>query len=77
MILGILLAVGLFIILPGFLSDLLFKDLFDLSAAVGRNNAILIESLFEGVLRILIFVLYLLIVSRMKDIRRTFMYTAR
>lgn len=73
-ILGILLAVGLFIILPGFLSDLLFKDLFDLSAAVGRNNAILIESLFEGVLRILIFVLYLLIVSRMKDIRRTFMY---
>ena len=32
------------------------------------------RGLFEGVLRIVIFVVYLLLVSRMKDIRRTFQY---
>ena len=73
-IVGVLLAVGLFILLPGFLGDLLFKDLINLKSLVGYKTAILLESLFEGILRILIFVLYLLIVSRMKDIRRTFMY---
>ena len=73
-ILGVLLAVGLFILLPGFLGDLLFKDLINLKNLLGARNAILLESLFEGLLRIIIFVLYLLIVSRMKDIRRTFMY---
>ena len=36
--------------------------------------SVLAFALIEGLLRILIFVLYLLIVSRMKDIRRTFMY---
>ena len=73
-IVGVLLAVGLFILLPGFLGDLLFKELINLKSLVGYKTAILLESLFEGILRILIFVLYLLIVSRMKDIRRTFMY---
>lgn len=73
-IIGIVLSVGLFILLPGWLNDLLFGKLVDLYALVGKNTAILLESLFEGVLRVLIFVLYLLIVSRMKDIRRTFMY---
>ena len=34
----------------------------------------LVRSLFEGVLRIAIFVAYMAAVSLMKDIRRTFMY---
>lgn len=33
-----------------------------------------LKSIVEGVLRILLFVGYLLVVSLMKDIRRTFMY---
>lgn len=73
-ILGVILAVGLFILLPGFLNDLLLGKVIKLYSYVSPKTLILLESLFEGVLRILIFVLYLLIVSRMKDIRRTFMY---
>ncbi len=66
--LGLALGIGLFILLPSLLCSLLFETIFDLSGYV------LLRSLFEGVLRIAIFVLYLLLVSRMKDIRRTFMY---
>ena len=78
-ILGVVLAVGLFILLPGWVDDLLFGKLFgkwglNLSERMNYSVALLVESLFEGVMRIIIFVLYLLIVSRMKDIRRTFMY---
>ncbi len=73
-VLGVLLAVGLFILLPGFLNDLILGKAVGLDGRVGHKTAILLESLFEGVLRIVIFVLYLFIVSRMKDIRRTFMY---
>ncbi|MCI8413701.1 MAG: peptide chain release factor N(5)-glutamine methyltransferase [Clostridia bacterium] len=73
-ILGVVLAVGLFILLPGFLNDLILGRLVKLGEHVGPKTKILLESLFEGVLRILIFVLYLFIVSRMRDIRRTFMY---
>ncbi len=64
---GILLALGLFIALPSFLSDLIFKDWLKLSN-------ILYSSLFEGLLRILIFISYLAIVALMKDIKRTYMY---
>ena len=73
-ILGVALAVGLFIILPGVLNDLILGKAVRIDRFVGRKTAFLLESLFEGILRILIFVLYLFIVSRMRDIRRTFMY---
>ncbi|MDE7395726.1 MAG: DUF1385 domain-containing protein, partial [Clostridiales bacterium] len=73
-VLGVVLAVGLFILLPSFLNTLLFEKAIKLEAHFGKKTAILLSSLFEGVLRILIFVLYLFIVSRMRDIRRTFMY---
>ncbi len=67
-VLGVLLAVGLFVILPTFIYDMLEKIV-----PTFRDNRFL-QSLFEGVLRIIIFLLYMLLVSRMKDIRRTFMY---
>lgn len=73
-ILGVVLAVGLFILLPSVLNTLLFEKAIKLDAHFSKKTAILLSSLFEGILRILIFVLYLVIVSRMKDIRRTFMY---
>ena len=71
-ILGVVLAIGLFILLPGFLSDIIFID--KIKAYLGVKLSILLQSLFEGILRIIIFVLYLFFVSRTKDIRRTFMY---
>lgn len=66
-ILGLALGIGLFILLPSFLATLLFDTWL-------KINSVLLSSLLEGVLRILIFVLYLFLVSRIKDIRRTFMY---
>ena len=63
-VLGIIIAVGLFILLPT-----LIAGLFDsvISAPVIRN-------LIEGVLRIVIFLLYIWLVSKMEDIRRVWMY---
>ncbi|MBR2988431.1 MAG: DUF1385 domain-containing protein, partial [Clostridia bacterium] len=65
-VLGIVLAIGMFILLPSFISGLIFP------APSGLE--VLWSSLIEGGLRIVIFIAYLLLVSRMKDIRRTFMY---
>lgn len=64
-LLGVILAVGLFILLPTFITWLI-------SLAV--DLGILLSSLIEGVVRILLFLAYLFLISRMKDIRRTFMY---
>lgn len=66
-VLGVVLSLFLFIYLPTKLFSLI-------SGAVPSLNTRLIRSVFEGVLRIAIFVGYMLLVSLMKDIRRTFMY---
>lgn len=68
--LGLVLAIALFMLLPSFLADMVEKLFGIWSISLG----ILWKSLIEGVIRIAIFVLYLFIVSRIKDIRRTFMY---
>lgn len=65
-VLGVVLAVGLFILLPNFAVSLFEKYVYDFN--------ILISALIEGVLRVIIFILYLYLVSKMKDIKRTFMY---
>lgn len=61
---SIVMAVGIFMILPYFIS-LLFHKLTDSQ---------LLISIAEGVVRMGIFMGYLLLISRMKDIQRTFMY---
>lgn len=66
MIFSIVMAIGLFIVLPSLLSDLIKKQ-FHITSYV-------IVSLIEGFLRISIFLAYMFLVSRMKDIQRTFMY---
>lgn len=63
-ILALILAMGLFMVLPYFAS-LLFKPL------TGDGIAL---SLIEGLIRILIFVGYIKVISLMEDIRRVFMY---
>lgn len=57
-------AICIFMLLPMFLARL-FKQL------TGSETLV---AFFEGVLRILIFVCYIKLISRMEDIRRTFMY---
>ena len=66
-VLGVVLSLVLFMWLPIQLFSWLIQ------AVPSMDNPYL-RGLFEGVLRIVIFVLYLLLVTRMKDIRRTFQY---
>ena len=69
MVLGMVLAMGLFVYLPSFLVKTADSYLF--------NNVlynIALRPLCEGIIRIVIFVGYLAAVSRMKEIKRVFMY---
>ncbi|MGN0785065.1 MAG: DUF1385 domain-containing protein [Candidatus Aphodomorpha sp.] len=64
-VLAVLLAIGLFFFLPTFLTQLIpWKD-------AART---IWKSLTEGFIRLAIFLLYLVSISCMKDIRRLFMY---
>ena len=63
-IISVAFAIGLFIILPYWLSQLL-------SRFVVSDTAL---AALEGVIRVLIFVGYIVLISCMKDIRRVFMY---
>ena len=57
-------AIGIFVLLPSFLAGLLLK----------ATDQQWIANLVEGVLRLLIFLGYVALISKMEDIRRTFMY---
>ena len=65
MLLGLALAVGMFTVLPtlagGWMRDQLELD-------------IMVRNVIEGLLRVVILLLYLALVSRLKDIRRVFAY---
>ena len=64
MVLSVILAIGLFMVLPYFLSSLL-------KGVITSRTAL---TVVEGIIRFLIFILYIVLVSRMEDIQRTFMY---
>ena len=64
MVVAIILAVAIFMILPYYLSAALQK--------VVDNQTVV--AIFEGVIRLVIFIAYILLISRMKDIQRVFMY---
>lgn len=66
MLLSIVLAVSIFIVLPYFISDWL-QGCFHI-----MNESLI--AIIEGVLRLLIFLLYVVGISAMKDIRRVYMY---
>ena len=67
-VLGLAFSIGLFFVVPDLLGRVLVKYTPDFP------HKELCRNLFEGVLRILIFVGYILLTSLMKDIRRTYMY---
>lgn len=64
-VLAIILALGLFFFLPTFFAQLI---------PWGDATRTIWKSLTEGIVRLLIFLLYLVAISSMKDIRRLFMY---
>ncbi len=64
MVLAVVIAMGLFMVLPYFISDLF--------AGVIRSR--FLRTILESVVRIMLFVLYIMAVSKMEDIQRTFMY---
>lgn len=63
-LLGVVMALGLFVFLPKFLVGLI----------PGIKEMTMLRSILEGVVKIAIFVLYMWLVSLMKDIRRQYMY---
>ena len=63
---SIVIALGLFVVLPSVISDLL-KNWFDIIS-------VSVLSIIEGVIRIALFIIYILLISMMKDIKRSFMY---
>lgn len=63
-VLGLALSLFLFFYLPQAIADLFFDI----------NSSSLLYCLIEGLIRIIIFIAYILLTSLLKDIRRTFMY---
>lgn len=61
---SVIMAIGLFMILPYFLANLIKPWI----------NSNFMISFLEGVVRIGLFLLYITLISKMKDIKRTFMY---
>ena len=63
-VLSLALSIGLFMVLPFFISNI-FRRATDSSLILG---------VIEGLVRVLIFIAYIVLISRMKDIQRLFMY---
>ena len=63
-LISVVIAIGLFVVAPYYLSQLLSKYIVSDTAL----------AILEGVLRVVIFVGYIILISCMKDIRRVFMY---
>lgn len=69
MVLGVLLALGLFIWLPTFLSGLIFDTgLFEGSVAD------VLRPIFEGVLKVIIFIAYIWLTAFIPDMKRVYQY---
>lgn len=66
-IIGVAFAVGLFFFVPSYLYDLVCK-----LTDVAQN--VIFKSVFEGVLKIALFLGYIIICSRMQEMKRVFMY---
>lgn len=72
-VLGTVLGVGLALLLFMYLPHLLFK-LVDTYIADGSLSALNLKPLFEGIVKMIIFIGYVAAVSLMKDIKRVYMY---
>lgn len=71
-VIGVALAVGLFFFLPSFLFDLSANFIPAFEGDGG--TAVFWKSVFEGVLKIILFLLYIIVCSQMTEMKRVFMY---
>ena len=79
LILGVLLAIGLFLVLPGFAAEgvnWVYRQVYELVDPVNNLHDLsdTMMGIIEGVSKVIIFVAYLFLASLLKDIKRTFMY---
>lgn len=65
-IFSVTLALGLFVVLPSLISDFAKKK-FEISSYT-------VVAIIESVVKLILFLLYIILISRMEDIQRTFMY---
>ena len=65
MALGLLLGVGLFIIVPAFIANVLVGE---------YDDKTLLWNVVDGIVRIVVFVFYIWLIGRMQDIKRMFSY---
>ena len=65
-VLSVIIAIGLFMVLPLFIADIMGRYISWVTPAH--------IPVIEGIVKIVLFILYLLLISLMKDIKRTFMY---
>ena len=63
-VVAVVLAIAIFMVLPYYLSSIVER----------YTSSRAVMTVFEGVIRVVIFLLYILLISRTKDIKRTFMY---
>ena len=64
MIISVILALGIFMVLPFFLTNLM----------KGFLPSYSIRTLIEGIIRVALFLIYIWLISKMEDIKRVFMY---
>lgn len=62
---SLVISIGMFILLPNFVSSLIVPN---------KETNVVLYNVIESILRISIFIVYLLLVSKMKDIKRVFEY---
>ena len=71
-IFGVAIAIGLFFFLPSFLFDLSANFI---PAFKGEGELVVFwKSVFEGILKIVLFLLYIILCSQMTEMKRVFMY---
>ena len=64
MVISVILALGIFMVLPFFLTNLM----------KGFLPSYSIRTLIEGIIRVALFLIYIWLISKMEDIKRVFMY---
>ena len=70
LVLGIALAIGLFIFLPTFIGKLIFDNLITLEGAAAN----IWRNIIEGVLKVIIFIAYIWLTGLIPDMKRVYMY---
>ncbi len=65
MVLGLLLGIGLFIVAPAFIANVLVGE---------YDDKTLLWNVVDGIVRIVVFVFYIWLIGRMQDIKRMFSY---